>query len=189
MKKIGDRITLGITAGFVGNLAKTLGNLASHKIGTSKILYGQFAAGIFGTVKDVKRDKITIGVGQLIDTVVYSGLGIPLTYILSKTGKDNHLLKGAGWELLTSIIFYGVTPKLGITNMLPQKGAQHLAAMINHLGYGLLTAESIVRLGDPEIFPEHNKDVLINDYVKPVRLAAKNEQEMGLTAPTLHSNP
>ncbi|TGE33705.1 hypothetical protein [Desulfosporosinus sp. Sb-LF] len=152
LQKIGkmkDSITIGLLGGLMGAIFMDISNLLIFKAGKTETLYGHIAGGLFVAPFRTKQRKNFI-LGEITHLAIGSIWGIPLTYILRKTGKDHHLLKGALISALSlgSLIGgqkFGVLKKFGLTKTF-------YSAIWNHLVYGLVSAQAITLLADPTIF-------------------------------------
>lgn len=137
----------------MGNLAKGLFNLFTWKTERNEVLYPHLASSMFFAPRHTKRRKPFL-VGSFADLIMGSLFGIPIVYILKKTGKDNHMLKGAGFSLFLWVAFYGAGHNLSIVSIKPKKSSSPLWALLEHLIYGLVTACTAVKFADPGTFPD-----------------------------------
>lgn len=157
LQKIGkmkDSITTGLLGGLIGTIFMDISNLLIFKAGKTEVLYGHIAGGLFVAPFRTKQRKNFI-LGELTHFGIGSIWGIPLTYILKKTGKDHHLIKGMFISILSlgSLIGgqkLGILKKFGLTKTF-------YSAIWNHLVYGLVSAQAIVLLADPIIFSSSNE--------------------------------
>ena len=140
-----DTVVLGVLSGLAGNLAKNFSNYFLWRTGRTEMLYGHLAASMFTAPEDV-HETGNLAVGYLFDLVMGAGLGIPMVYLLKKTGKDYHLLKGAGMGLLAWGLIYGMSPNLKIVSIKPNMSKTNFSALWNNLLYGLTTAQTVVML-------------------------------------------
>jgi hypothetical protein len=158
LQKIGkmkDSITIGLLGGLIGTIFMEISNLLIFKAGKTETLYGHIAGGLFVTPFRTKRRKNFI-LGEIAHFMIGSIWGIPLTYILKKTGKDHHLIKGTFISILSLGTLIGgqkfdILKKFGLTKTF-------YSAIWNHLVYGLVSAQAIVLLADPMIFPSDNDE-------------------------------
>ena len=149
-----DLIATGLLGGLIGTAFMDISNLLIYKAGKTETLYGHIAGGLFVAPFRTKQRKNFI-LGELAHFGIGSIWGIPLTYILKKTGKDHHLLKGTLISMLSlgSLIGgqkFGILKKFRLTKTF-------YSALWNHLVYGLVSAQSIVWLSDPIIFASSNE--------------------------------
>ncbi len=165
VKKIEDRIVLGIVSGIAGNLAKEAVAyfLIRHKLGNMDGPH--MAAGIFlPKYKLMKFSRKAKLIGFFSDNIVGGILGIGSVYLLSVTGKDYHRLKGIGIGHFAWTTLYGVLSRLGATSSFPKSEDNNINGIINHAVFGLVTHEVAMRLGAPELF-----EPKINFLGKPVK--------------------
>ncbi|MDP4158697.1 MAG: hypothetical protein Q8911_02880 [Bacillota bacterium] len=152
--KMKDSITTGLLGGFIGTAFMHLSNLLIFKAGKTETLYGHIAGGLFVAPFRTKQRKNFI-LGEIAHFGIGSMWGIPLIYILKKTGKDYHLLKGTLVSMLSlgSIVGgqkLGILKKFGLTKTV-------YSAIWNHLVHGLVSAQAIVWLSDPTVFASSNE--------------------------------
>lgn len=152
-----DSLTLGLVSGFMGNLAKGLFNLITWKSKNNEVLYSHIAASMFFRPRRIKK-RGSLFVGSLADLTAGSILGIPLVYLLKKTGKDNYWVKGAGFGALLWTLLYGAGHNFNLFLFKPKKSRSSLLAFIEHLLFGVVTAEVAVKLADPGTFPDDDAD-------------------------------
>ncbi len=152
MIKLRDRVVLGLAAGMLGNLAKDGLDYLAYKKGWSELLYGHLAASLFAEPEKVRQPKDFV-VGQLVDMTWGALSGVPVVYLLSWTGRDHYLLKGAAMGVLWWQVVYGLFPRLRMLQVDPQETETNLSALLNHLAYGLVTSAAAVHLGHPDLFP------------------------------------
>jgi hypothetical protein len=148
-----DTVTLGVVSGLIGNFVKDLSSYLIWRARKTELLYAHLAGSIFSPPESA-HDTGYLVVGQLVDMAVGASIGIPLVYLLKKTGKDNYLLKGAAVGMGAWGLLYGAGPRLGLTSIRPKLYKTHLSALWNNLLYGLVTAHAAVSLADPGMFPE-----------------------------------
>jgi len=146
-----DTIILGITSGLIGNVIKDISNYFIWRANKTEMLYGHYAAStLVEPVKTIELKNFLIG--QALDMTYGAALGVPLVYLIKKTGRDYYLLKGAGLGLL----LWGILYNYGPASIKPKETKTHLSALFNNLLYGISTAQAAVSLAHPGIFPESN---------------------------------
>lgn len=153
MRRLRDSVSLGLFSGLMGNLSKGLFNIITWKTERNEVLYPHLASSMFFAPRRTKRRKPFL-VGSLVDISMGSLLGIPLVYILKKTGKDNYRVKGAGFGALLWVVFYVVGHNLPIVSIKPRKSSSPLWAFLEHLTYGVVTSCTAVEFADPGTFPD-----------------------------------
>lgn len=151
-----DPITLGLVSGLIGNIAKDVSNYLIWRAGGTELTYAHFAASAM-TAPEKTREAGNVLAGQMADMTMGAALGIPLVYLLKKTGKDYHLVKGAGMGLLLWGTLYSISPNLGILSIKPKMPRTNLTALWNNLLYGITTAQAAVAMADPGVFPENGE--------------------------------
>lgn len=149
---IKDSIVVGIVGGLVGTLIMDLSNLMLWRRKKTEMLYGHIAGSLLMSSLRTNQRKNFI-LGQISHMMVGSLLGIPMTYVFKKTGRDHHLLKGIGMSWLTWSVFYDLGQRLGIFRAKPHLTKTHYAALWDNLVYGIATAQAIVAVSDPSLFP------------------------------------
>lgn len=164
--KLQDSITTGLLGGFIGTLFADLSNLLLFKARKTEALYGHVSAQLFVAPFRTKQRKNFI-LGELLHLAVGSVFGIPIFYILKKTGKDHYLSKGLVASMFTWGVLYTGGQKVGLFKKL-RLTKTHYSAAWNNLVYGLTSAQAIVSLADPTIFASTNKDAQ-DIYDKDIR--------------------
>ena len=150
-----DSITIGLLGGLIGAIFMDISNLIIFKAGKTETLYAYIAGELFVAPFRTKQRKNFI-LGEIAHLGMGSIWGILLTYILKKTGKDHHLIKGILISILSlgSLIGgqkFGALKKFRLTKTF-------YSAIWNHTVYGLVSAQAIVSLSDPTIFPSDNDE-------------------------------
>lgn len=151
MRRINDRLILGVLAGVLGNIPKTAIELAGKKTGWAESDCPARAAGMLVPRRQVRSQKGKI-IGRIADTVMAAVLGVATTYALSATGKDKAVLKGVVLGQTMWTLLYGVLGTLGATRVKPVQPRTVLTELVGHTLYGATTAGLAVALGDPGLF-------------------------------------
>ena len=112
--------------------------------------FGQIAGQLFVTPWKTKQRKNSI-LGELLHLVVGSLTGIPLFFVLKKTGKDHYLSKGLAASMLTWSVLFNGGQKVGLFKKL-RFTMTHYSSAWSHIIYGLVSSQAIVSLADPTIF-------------------------------------
>lgn len=154
LKPTKDSILTGLLGGLAGTLIMEISNLIIFKKNKSETLYGHIAGGLLVPAYRTKQKKNFI-LGELAHFTMGMLSGIPLVYLLKKTGKDHHIIKGLLISALsfTELIIFqkmGWTKKFRLTKT-------YYSAIWNHLLYGLVASQTIIALADSEMF--ENKDL------------------------------
>ncbi|HEY8909000.1 MAG TPA: hypothetical protein VIM51_01795 [Desulfosporosinus sp.] len=169
LQKIGkmkDSITIGLLGGLIGAIFMDISNLLIFKAGKTETLYGYIAGGLFVAPFRTKKRKNFI-LGEIAHLSIGSIWGVLLTYILKKTGKDHHLIKGTFISILSlgTLIGgqkFGILKKFGLTKTF-------YSAIWNHLVYGLVSAQAIILLADPTIFASSNENEINKETYRQVK--------------------
>ncbi len=152
MKKISDRILLGIVSGIISGIPGRVLNRYEYHKGSTDIKYGQIAASFF-----LPKSKVNTKEGKLIGYIVnHINLGITgviITYLLSATGRDKAILKGAGVTAAAWLFVYGVASRLSI-NVRGRKKLAPILSFLDHLSLGTLCGLLVSKLGDDALFPD-----------------------------------
>lgn len=151
MKKIKDKMLLGVIAGLSANVIKNILGLSGMKLGLQEIDGPHRAAGMLVPPHKIADPKGKL-VGFLADTVMSGTLGVVTLSGLILFGKKHSVLKGslvgAGmWTML-----YGVLGSLGATKVNPITPQTVLAEFIEHTVYGAVTAAIITSIADQSVF-------------------------------------
>lgn len=148
-----DSFTLGVFSGLTGNVAKGLFNLVTTKFKYSEYLCPEYASSLFFKPSQTRR-KLPFTVGMLADIGTGSLLGIPLVWFMKNKGKDNFLLKGAGYGILLWIVMCGGLSHYSFFSLKSKKCTAPFSTFWEHLIYGLVTSYTAVKFADPGTFPD-----------------------------------
>jgi len=144
-----DPIAIGLLGGLIGTIFMDLSNLIIFKARKTETLYGYIAGELFVAPFRTKQTKNFI-LGEIAHLCIGSIWGIPLTYILKRSGKDHFLIKGTlvstlSLGTLIGAQKFGVIKKFRLTKTF-------YSAIWNHLVHGLVSVQAIVLLADSAIF-------------------------------------
>lgn len=152
--KLDDSLVLGLFGGFIGTLLMDLSNLFIYKAGKTETLYGHIAGGLLmAPWRTKQRDNFILG--QLTHFVIGSLWGVPLFYLLKKTGKDHPGIKG----LVMSAISLGsliISIKIGLLKKF-RRTRTFYSAIWNHLIYGFVATRMILWMAGSHVFQEKKK--------------------------------
>lgn len=154
--KIKDRITLGIVAGTIAAFPGRLINTMEYRVGLTNFRYGETAAGLF---MSAKQSRTVIGdlVGRIANQITVSATGVAGSYLLSLTGKDNAILKGAGLGAIYWMGIFGLSSKASSVMTKSKNPQSVILAFIDHIIFGVGTAYLITKLGDESVFTTNSK--------------------------------
>lgn len=151
MAKIKDRLLLGAISGLGANIVKLGIMRLARQLKLAEFDGIETAAGVL-----LPPHKISVPKGKLIgfvgDATIAAMLGTATTYVLSITGKDNYLLKGASSGMLMWTTLYGALNGIGISKLGPASPKTVLSQFIAHTAFGAVSATLATRLGDPGLF-------------------------------------
>lgn len=153
MKKIKDRLLLGIVSGLIGAIPGRLLNTAEYRKGLVDMKYGQMAANLFTNKALINTPHGKI-LGSLANELLTTTTGTAITYVLSATGRDHRTLKGMSVGILYWFLLNGLGTKLTATTN-KSKPISHIYGLFDHLLFGAITAEIATRLGDDSLFPDN----------------------------------
>ena len=151
MKKVRDRLQLGVIAGLTGVAVKDLVGGLITRAGRAEDPGPQRAAGMLLPAYKIAT-PLGRAAGWLADAAVGSLLGITSVYVLSFTGKDRAVLKGLTTGALAWVGLYGVLGNMGATNVRTVQPKTALSEFITHAVYGVVTVSTAAYLGDDELF-------------------------------------
>jgi len=151
VKKIRDRLQLGVVAGLTGVVVKDLVGGLLSRAGWAEERGPQRAAGMLLPAYKIYTPLGRLA-GWLADAAVGSLLGIASVYTLSFTGKDRAALKGLTTGALAWVGLYGVMGNIGATTVRPVQPKTVISEFINHAVYGVVTTATAAYLGDEQLF-------------------------------------
>ncbi len=152
MRKIKDRILLGVVSGITASIIGHTVNIIEHKAKKIDPPYSLVPSKIFFDKN--KDEDLTAQVTAVIANLIMASVVSTITaYTLSLTGKDKAILKGAGiwsifWVTLAGVFYNTV---LGVK---PKNTKIPLLSLADHILMGTITSLIIVKLGDSRLFPD-----------------------------------
>jgi hypothetical protein len=162
MKKIKDRISLGIISGVFSSIPGRLLNTFEYRAGLTDAKYGQMAANLFVSKKQVDTMEGR-AIGAIVNGILTGVAGISAVYLLSMTGRDKAVIKGMGIGILFWLALFGLTPRVGIVEK-TKKPLSPLLGLVDHIVFSSLCGLIASRLGDDSLFPDtglnNNKEKL-----------------------------
>lgn len=141
-----DTLILGVISGVFGTVAMDISNLIFFKLRISEALWGHLSGSIFIPPRQTKKPKNFV-LGQIEHLIAGGLLGIPLVYILKLT-KKYPLVKGWGYGLATWGFLYNISAKAKLFSIKHHTARSYYATLIQNSIFGLVTARSIVLLGN-----------------------------------------
>lgn len=154
MRKIRDRIILGAVCGLIASVAAKVPNAIEYKAGLTDMRFNQPAASLFLSNREAKSNSIESKViASLVNNTMVSATGTLVTYMLSITGRDKAMLKGAGVGIMQWIGIWGLLSKLGLT-VKSSKPLTHMLSFVDHAAFGASMGLLASKLGDDSLFPD-----------------------------------
>lgn len=154
--KMKDSIMISLIAGLIGTTAMDLSNVFLWRTRKTEILYGHLSGSMIMRGFRTNQTKNFV-LGQLLHMASGAALGIPVFQMLKRTGRDHHLIKGGFVGMMSWGILYDFGQRARIFTSKPHLTKTHYSAMWHNLLYGLTTAQAIVSLSDPSLFPPHRQ--------------------------------
>ena len=148
--RIQDTITIGLVSGLIGTLVMDLSNRLFHRARLTERTYAELAASVIVRPFRTRQPKNAV-LGQILHMITGSAAGLPLVYMLKKTGPDLYLIKGAAMGTVLWGVLYDFGRKVGLISVKPRKTQSHYFELWHNLLYGLATSQAIVSLADPKI--------------------------------------
>jgi hypothetical protein len=93
--RINDKVLLGIAAGTIGNVCKNISDGFLNKRGFGKGSYRELATELVAGKKYNHTKKGAVA-GTITDAIIGAGLGVPIVYLLSRSGRTTTVSKGRG---------------------------------------------------------------------------------------------
>lgn len=151
MERLNDRVTVGVVGGLAGHLAKTVVSKGFKAAHLAKYDTLDKAAGMF--IRPRRHpEPAAVALGEAADAVMAALFGVGVTYLLSATGTDRGIAKGAMAGAALWAVVAGGLSTLGATANHPVDPKSALVNLSSHLAFGAVTAAVIERVGAPEIF-------------------------------------
>jgi hypothetical protein len=151
-KDIGDfivfnnRVFLGVFAGVTATLVKDGINQILYSLKAVKILFAQYAAGVFINAMEAKS-LLGIITGYFVDFGLSALLGIIFVFLLEKTKPYHLLFQGFLYGLLLFISIYGALLSFGISSVIERPLLDVILMFFIHLLYGLVIGLFVQKFG------------------------------------------
>ncbi|MFZ7103885.1 MAG: hypothetical protein ACOWWO_14705 [Peptococcaceae bacterium] len=169
MKKISDRIFLGIISGILGGVPSKLINAFEYHVGLTDVKYSQLSSSLFLPAKKVKNSNAHI-IGSIANNTGIAIVGVLITYLLSITGRDKLIVKGLGVTSTAWLFVYGLISRLGLP-IKTKKTLTPLLSFIDHAALGIFTALIVSKLGDDSLFPAPHAPAAAEDKLPLIGVA------------------
>jgi hypothetical protein len=149
MPKIKDRLMLGCVSGLTVNVLKSVLCMFISRWGIS---CPERAAAFFVPAKRV-NEPVGRVVGVLADGVTACLLGVANVYMLSATGKDRAITKGAGLGAAAWYAMWGGVTSLGVSSKTRKVTPSNaLAILVTNVVFGTTASWVATKVGDPGLF-------------------------------------
>ncbi|MHB1420408.1 MAG: hypothetical protein ACYCX4_12640 [Bacillota bacterium] len=154
MIKIKDRIVVGALSGFLSIIPIKYLNAYEYRRGWTDETYMQSGSSLLlpeGKAKaKTLENKI---IGSLVHNTMTAISGSFIAYMLSITGRDMAMFKGAGFSAFEYLSIWGVAARLGL-KLQSKKPMTYTLSFLDHVLFGAATAKLISKLGDDSLFPD-----------------------------------
>ncbi len=162
MRKINDRIYLGMISGAAGLVALTLIDVVSSKMGISQRSY-RTTAGVWVS----SRREAEKWSGQLLGVMMNIGLsmvgGVSVVKILTRYGRDKLVPKGLFFGITFGSVITAMVSGFAKNKVKPKDAISNLSYYLSHAAFGLVSIFTAAKLGDDSLFDAQPQ----NDYIKP----------------------
>ena len=174
MRKVNDRIYLGMLSGIIGWAAFRLTDVLLFKNGISKRSYPTIAAGILVS----SRREAEKWSGQFLGTLMDMGLcmvgGVSMVKMLTTFGRDKLVPKGLFFGLTFGGIITAILSKISNKKVIPNDAISNILYIVSHAVFGLVSIFTAAKIGDDSLFDIPPQ----NNYSKPTEKTT--EQLKGL---------
>jgi hypothetical protein len=160
MFKIKDRVALGVFAGLCGNLTKTAIDEISYQLKISQRSFRETASGVWVSKKQSRSAKGQV-LGALLDFGMGTIGGIGTVYLLSKTGRDQLMIKGVASGIALGSTITALVSAFPQNRARPKDAASNLSYMVSHAAYGIVTTYVAAKLGDPSLYDTEPQNDLL----------------------------
>lgn len=154
--KMKDSIMISLLGGLIGTTAMDISNALLWRTKKTEILYGHLSGSMIMRGFRTNQTK-NFALGQILHMATGATLGIPVFQLMKRTGNDNHLIKGAFAGMLSWGILYNFGQRSRMFSSKPHLTKSHYSALWHNLLYGVTTAQAIVSLSDPSLFPQQHE--------------------------------
>ena len=169
MKKINDRIYLGMISGTVGLIALTLIDVISSKMKISQRSYRTTAAGVWVS----SRRQAEKWPGQILGVVMNLGLsmvgGFSVIKMLTTYGRDKLIPKGIFFGITFGSVITAILSGFANNKVKPKDALSNLSYLLSHAAFGLASIFTAAKIGDDSLFDIPPQ----NDYSKPTEMTTE----------------
>lgn len=151
--KMKDSIMISLLGGLIGTTVMDISNVFLWRTKKTEMLNGHLAGSMIMRAFRTNQTKNFV-LGEILHMATGATLGIPIFQLFKRTGTDNHLIKGAFAGMLSWGILYDFGQRAKLFSSKPHLTKSHYSALWHNLLYGVTTAQAIVSLSDPSLFPQ-----------------------------------
>jgi hypothetical protein len=141
-----NKIYLGFCAGLAATIVKDVLNQTLYSLKLIKILFAQYAAGVFISAMESKSLP-GIVVGYFIDAGLSALLGIIFVFLLEKTKPAHLLFQGFLYGIALFISIYGALLSFGISSIRERPLLDVILMIFIHLIYGFILGLFVQKFG------------------------------------------
>lgn len=174
MKKVNDRIFLGMISGTAGFVALTLIDAISSRMKISQRSFRTTAAGVWVS----SRRQANKGPGQILGLLMSVGLsmigGVSVVNMLTKFGRDKLVPKGLFFGASFGSIITAILSILSNNKVKPKDAWSNLSYLVSHFAFGLASIFTAAKIGDDSLFDIPPQ----NDYNKPTKRTTEQTREL-----------
>lgn len=154
---IKDRFLLGVVAGLIGNITKTLIDEVSLRKKISQRSYRATAAGVWVN----KKKEAFNAKGQILGAIYDLGFsmlgGIISAEFLSRRGRDHLLTKGTVFGITYGAFISAALSMAPENKINPKDAASNLSYVVANAMYGIVTMLTVAKLGDKSLFDSYRR--------------------------------
>jgi len=104
----------------------------------------------------VKR-KTSFLLGQLINASISSAMGVPIFYMLRKTGNKHYLYKGIATGVVMWLVLYVLPSKRKMFSLKAYYPKTHFIMLLGGIIYGISTAWAIITFSSPALLRKNSR--------------------------------
>jgi len=173
MRKINDRILVGMLSGTAGMVALTLFDVVSAKMKISQRAYRTTAAGVWVS----SRREAEKWSGQLLGVMMNIGLsmvgGVGVVKMLTTFGRDKLVPKGIFFGATFGSITTSILSGFASNKVKPKDAMSNLSYLLAHAVFGLVSTFTAAKIGDDSLFDTSPQ----NDYSAPTKQTTEQLKE------------
>ncbi|HEX3046405.1 MAG TPA: hypothetical protein VHY08_16735 [Bacillota bacterium] len=141
-----NKLFLGVFAGLTASIVKDAVNQILYSLRIIKILFAQYAVGVFISTMDTKS-LLGIVTWYAVDFGLSALLGIIFIFILEKTKPKHIVFQGIVFGSTLYIGIYGALLAMGISSLKDRELMDVVLMIICHLVYGLTLGLFVQKYG------------------------------------------